>query len=51
MSFFFKTKCYEPLFAEFSSVLHKKAKFLADFFGENIFKIVTSVPGHFVNAR
>jgi hypothetical protein len=32
-------------FAQFSFVLSQKRQFFADFFGENIFKIITSVPG------
>jgi hypothetical protein len=34
------------IFAYFSFVLSQKANFCAQFFGENIKKIVTSVPGH-----
>jgi hypothetical protein len=33
------------MFAKFSFVLSQKRQFFAEFFGENISKIITSVPG------
>jgi hypothetical protein len=42
---FLKNQCYDQNFAKISFVLSKKTPiFSADFFGENIFKIITSVP-------
>jgi hypothetical protein len=43
---FLKNQCYEQKFAYFSFVLSQKRQFFfAIFFGENILKIITSVPG------
>jgi hypothetical protein len=39
-----KNQCCDPIFAQFTSVLSQKRKFFLNFFGENIFKIKTSVP-------
>jgi hypothetical protein len=41
---FFKYQCYDQLFSKFSFVLSQKRQFFAKFFGENIFKIITSIP-------
>jgi CHAT domain-containing protein len=41
---FLKSQCYDPLLAEFSSDLRQNAILFANFFAENIFKIITSVP-------
>jgi hypothetical protein len=43
--FFLKNECYDQNFAQFNFVLSQKANFFADFFGENILKIIASVPG------
>jgi hypothetical protein len=40
-----KNQCYDPFFQKLAVVLSKSANFFADFFAENIFKIITSVPG------
>jgi hypothetical protein len=45
MALFFKNQCYDQNFAYFSFVLSQKRLFFAEFFGENILKIITSVPG------
>jgi hypothetical protein len=45
MAFFLKNQCYDQNFAYFTFVLSQKRQFFAEFFGENIFKIITSVPG------
>jgi hypothetical protein len=42
---FLKNQFYDQNFALFSFVLSQKRQLLAIFFGENIFKIITSVPG------
>jgi hypothetical protein len=42
---FLKNQCYDRFFSKFSIVWLKNDNFLAKFFGENILKIVTSVPG------
>jgi hypothetical protein len=42
---FLKTQCYDQNFAWFTFVLSQKRQFFAEFFGENIFKIITLVPG------
>jgi hypothetical protein len=42
---FSKTNVMIKIFASFSFVLSQKRQFFAKFFGENIQKIVTSVPG------
>jgi hypothetical protein len=44
MAFFLKTNIMIQFFLNLAVVWVKKAKFLADYFGENIFKISTSVP-------
>jgi hypothetical protein len=41
---FLKNQCYDQNFAYFSFVLSQKGHFFAELFGENIFKITTSVP-------
>jgi hypothetical protein len=41
--FFLKNQCYDPLFAEFSSVLNQKWHFRR-FFVKNILKIIESFP-------
>jgi hypothetical protein len=41
---FLKNQCYDQNFAQFTLVLSQKRQFFAIFFGENIFKIITSVP-------
>jgi hypothetical protein len=41
---FLKNQCYDQNFAKFSFVLSQKRQFFTEFFGENIFKIITSVP-------
>jgi hypothetical protein len=42
---FLINKCYDQNIAYFSFVLSQKRQFFAEFFGKNIFKIITSVPG------
>jgi hypothetical protein len=44
---FLENQCYDQIFAYFSFVLSQKRHFFAEFFGENILKIITSVPGFF----
>jgi hypothetical protein len=44
MPFFSKTNVMITIFAKTSSSLSKNANFFAKFFGENILKIITSVP-------
>jgi hypothetical protein len=39
------------IFSKFSFVLSQKRQFFAKIFGENILKIITSVPGHPVCGR
>jgi hypothetical protein len=41
---FLKNQCCDQNFAYFSFVLSQKRQFFAEFFGENILKILTSVP-------
>jgi hypothetical protein len=42
---FLKNQCYDPLFAEFSSVLRQKRQFFRRFLGAKIFlKIIKSSP-------
>jgi hypothetical protein len=41
---FLKKQCYDKIFTKSSKSLSKKASFFAKFLGENIFKIITSVP-------
>jgi hypothetical protein len=43
---FLKYQYYDQLFSKFSFVLSQKHHFFADKFGENILKIIASVPGH-----
>jgi hypothetical protein len=44
---FLKNQCYDPNFAKSISIWNKNADFFRQFlFGENILKIITSVPGH-----
>jgi hypothetical protein len=45
MAFFSKTNVMITNFAKTSSSLSKKRHLFAKFFGENILKIITSVPG------
>jgi hypothetical protein len=46
LAFFSKTNAtYNQKFALFSFVFSQKAPFFRNFFGKNIFKIITSVPG------
>jgi hypothetical protein len=44
---FLKYKCYDQFFSQFSFGLSQKRQFFAKFFGENILKIISSVPGLF----
>jgi hypothetical protein len=48
---FLKNQCYDQMFAKFSFVLSQKRQFFAEFFGENISKIITSVPGLRLDTR
>jgi hypothetical protein len=41
---FLKNQCYDQILAKFSFVLSQNANFFVKFFGENILKIITSVP-------
>jgi hypothetical protein len=43
---FLKNQCYDQNFAKFSFVSSQKRQFFAEFFGENILKIIASVSGH-----
>jgi hypothetical protein len=45
---FLKNQCNDQIFAQSSFALSKKRQFLP-FFGENIFKIITSVPGRWTS--
>jgi hypothetical protein len=46
LAFFSQNLCYDQIFfTKTSSSLSKNANIFAKFFGENIFKIITSVPG------
>jgi hypothetical protein len=41
-----ENQCYDPIFAQFSFDFEQKnAKFFVKLFGENIMKIITSIPG------
>jgi hypothetical protein len=42
---FLKYQCYDQKFSKFSLVLSQKRQFFSEIFGENILKIITSVPG------
>jgi hypothetical protein len=42
---FLKNQCYDQIFAQYSFVWSQKRQFFANCFDENIFKIITSVPG------
>jgi hypothetical protein len=42
--FFLKNQCYDQFFQNLALFWVKNANIFADFFGENIFKIITSVP-------
>jgi hypothetical protein len=44
LAFFSKTNVMITIFAKTSSILNQKRHFFANFFGENILKIITSVP-------
>jgi hypothetical protein len=41
---FLKNQCYDRIFEKTSISLSKKRQFFDKFFGENILKIITSVP-------
>jgi hypothetical protein len=41
----FLNQCYDQIIFKFGFVLSQKRNFFAKFFGENILKIITSVPG------
>jgi hypothetical protein len=41
---FLKNQCYDQIFAKASRCLSKSANIFAKFFGENISKIITSIP-------
>jgi hypothetical protein len=41
-----KNQCYDQFFQKLAVVWAKNANYFANFFGENNFKIITSVPGH-----
>jgi hypothetical protein len=43
---FLKNQCYDKKLAYFSFILRQKRHLFAQFFGENILKKTTSVPGH-----
>jgi hypothetical protein len=43
---FHKNQCYDQIIAKTSISLSKKRQFFAKFFGENMLKIITPVPGH-----
>jgi hypothetical protein len=45
---FLKYQCYDQFFQNLALFWVKNANFFAKFFGENILKIITSVPGHTV---
>jgi hypothetical protein len=45
---FLKNQCYDQIFENWALFWVKNANFFAKFFGENISKIITSVPGDFV---
>jgi hypothetical protein len=42
---FLKNQCYDHIFAKTCSSLSKKREYFRQCFGENILKIITSVPG------
>jgi hypothetical protein len=42
---FLKNQCCDHFFAKINSSLRKKGKIFAKFFGKNILKFITSVPG------
>jgi hypothetical protein len=42
---FLKNQCFDQIFKYFSFVLSQKRQFFSRFFCENIFKIISSVPG------
>jgi hypothetical protein len=46
LSFFSKTNVMIKILHNLALFRVKNANFFAEFFGENIFKIITSVPGH-----
>jgi hypothetical protein len=48
---FLKYQCYDQLFFKFSFVLSQKRQVFAQFFGENILKLITSVPGAYPTKR
>jgi hypothetical protein len=48
---FLKNQCYDQIFARTSTSFSKNASFLTNLFGENIFKIITSVPDDFCEKK
>jgi hypothetical protein len=46
LAFFSKTNVIIKFFHNLPFVLSQKRQFFAEFFGENILKIITSIPGH-----
>jgi hypothetical protein len=44
---FLKNQCYDQFFQNLALFWVKNANFFAKFFGENIWKIITSVPDKF----
>jgi hypothetical protein len=45
MAFLLKNQCYDHFLHQLAVFSFGKANFFAQFFGENIMKIITSVPG------
>jgi hypothetical protein len=43
---FLKNQCYYQILTKTTRSLSKKRQYFRQFFGENIFKIITSAPGH-----
>jgi hypothetical protein len=46
---FLKNQCYDQFFSKTSISLSKNANIFAKYFGKNIFKIITLVPGFIKN--
>jgi hypothetical protein len=46
---FLKNQCYDQFFQNLALFWAKNVNFFAKIFGENILKIITSVPGYFWN--
>jgi hypothetical protein len=42
---FLKNQCYDRIFAQFIFVFSQKRQLFPPIFGENVYKIITSVPG------